>query len=107
MFRDQLRMPGFGRSLLSLMRSGALADQSHAYERLAELDSRVLFLRGNDDTIVSENQWRQIRRLVPDAKAVEIDGTAHAMLLTHPEKVATYVVAFLNGHDSAPASYGL
>lgn len=100
MFRDQLKVPGFGRSLLSLMRSGALADQSVAYESFAGTGKRVLILRGNEDTIVSEKQWRRVRELVPGAKAVEIEGTAHAMLLTHPEKVAPHVVEFLNGRDS-------
>ena len=39
-FKDQLRVPGFGGALLSMIRSGALGDQSHIYESLAATEQR-------------------------------------------------------------------
>ena len=101
MFKDQLAMPGFGRALLSLMQSGALRDQSAVYERLGAVDNRVLLLRGADDVILGAGQFETMRSLVADARSETIADTAHAMVLTHPEKVAPHVLEFLGGTRQA------
>lgn len=94
-FRDQVAYPGFGRALLSLMRSGALADQSETYRQLAATEKRVLLLRGAEDTILSCAQFATLSSLLGRAEAVTIPDTAHAMVLSHPEQVAPHVTAFL------------
>ena len=95
MFRDQLRLPGYGRALLSLFRSGALGDQSDCYAALADAARPVLLLRGVDDAILPPAQVAAIRRLVPQARHLELAGTAHSFIITHPEKVAPPVLEFL------------
>ena len=95
LFMEQLRKPGFGRALLSLIRSGGLADQRACYEALGATDHPVLVLRGVGDDIVTPDQIATIRTLVPRAGYVEIGGTAHAFLMTHPERVAPAVLDFL------------
>ena len=95
LFKSELRRPGFGRSLLSLVRSGALGDQREAYGRLRGLENRFLLLRGSDDTIFTRSQLEIIKTVAPQAECREIKGTSHSMLLTHPQEVATEMLRFL------------
>src|SRR5262249_38932915 len=72
LFKNQLQLPGFGRSLLSLVRSGALADQRQAYAGLHGLENRMLLLRGSEDPIFTPSQMEIIKRLAPGAQCREI-----------------------------------
>jgi pimeloyl-ACP methyl ester carboxylesterase len=94
MFKSQLRKPGFGRALLSLFRSGTLGDQSDCYRGLNQQTHPVLVLRGAEDTIVTQRQIDLILGLVPRVIYQNIRGTGHALLLTHPEKVAPLMIDF-------------
>ena len=94
-FEEQLALPGFGRSLLSLVRCDALGNQSSVYQALQQAQTPLLFVRGDEDTIVTDGAFRDILRTVPRAEVVRLEDTAHAMLLTHPEKVASAVVPYL------------
>jgi pimeloyl-ACP methyl ester carboxylesterase len=100
-FKSQLRKPGFGRALLSLIRSGTLGDQSECYRALARHTHPILVLRGADDGIVTPRQIDVILDLAPRAVFRELGGTAHAFLLTHPEMVAPLIVDFF-GESSMP-----
>ena len=93
-FREQLAKPGFGRALLSLVRSGSLDDQLAVYERLGRTATPVRVLRGGDDVIVSAAQTEELLARVPGADLDEIPGAAHAFHLTDPERVARAVLAF-------------
>ena len=94
-FHEQLKVPGFSRALLSLLRSDALTDQRESYIGINRLENPVLLLRGSDDTVVTASQMRVVNELVPRAESYTIDGTSHAMLLTDPKTVAPYVIQFL------------
>jgi len=94
-FRDQLRVPGFGRSLLSLIRSGALGDQSTAYQRLAAQSRRVLVLCGSQDAITGPPQLEALHDVLPRAEYQVLDNATHALCLTHPDHVAQRVARFL------------
>ena len=98
MFREQLQLPGFARSLLSLLRSGALGDQTATYATLGSLATPVLLLRGDDDNIVTAKQFETLGTLAPDARFEVIPETAHAMLLTDPERAAAPILRFLGEH---------
>ena len=100
MFRDQLRIPGFGRSLLSLMRSTALGDQRECYRSLCKLSNPVLVLRGSDDQIMTAAQMEDLVALLPHASFHEIHQASHAVMLTHPEPMADLVVEFLRRHNA-------
>jgi pimeloyl-ACP methyl ester carboxylesterase len=99
MFRDQLRLPGFGRSLLSLIRSGALGDQSPCYERLGEYPHPVLLLCGAEDSIASPTQMQALRAVLPRAEYEVLEDATHALCLTHPAAVACRVTRFLSRPD--------
>jgi pimeloyl-ACP methyl ester carboxylesterase len=96
MFRDQFRIPGFGRALLSMIRSGALGDQHDAYRAFRKREHAALVLRGSDDRIFLPGQMQTLRRLLPDSAFVEMPGMGHPLMLTHPEDVAGVVVDFLS-----------
>ncbi len=96
MFKDQFKLPGFGRSLLSLMRNGALANQRDSYTSINKLKNPVLFLRGSDDQIVTSTQMLSVEKFTPRAESQELEGLSHAMILTHPEKVSPHIVRFLH-----------
>jgi len=100
MFRDQLRVPGFGRSLLSLIRSGALGDQGPCYEGLGEQSRPVLLLCGAGDAIASPAQMQTLRAALPRAQYEVLEDATHALCLTHPEAVASRVTRFLCRPDA-------
>jgi len=98
-FKSQLRKPGFGRALLSLVRNGALRDQSECYGALNGRAHPVLLLRGAEDTIVTLRQIEVIRDLVPRTIYRDLAGAGHAFLLINPEEIAPILIDFLaRGH---------
>ena len=99
MFKDQLRLPGFGRALLSMMRSGALGNQRDCYEALQSQPHAVLVLRGTDDLIFIAEQMRELKALLPRAEYCEMRDMSHPLMLTHPEEIGPVVVDFLNADE--------
>ena len=99
MFKDQLRLPGFGRALLSMMRSGALGNQRDCYEALQSQPHAVLVLRGTDDLIFIAEQMRELKALLPRAEYCEMRDMSHPLMLTHPEEIGPVVADFLNADE--------
>ena len=99
LFRAQVARPGFGRALLSLLRNGALADQTDAYRLLATQGIPSLVMRGDLDEIYSAEQHDQLFGLLPDARFADIAGTTHSFLLTDPDLVAPTLIDFLHAPD--------
>ena len=101
-FEAQLRVPGFGRALLSLIRSGILGDQSDCYRLLDSTANSIGVFRGSDDGIFSGAQLDRLRNCITRARIVEIEGTPHSVLLTHPERIAPLLTGFfLQSHSAA------
>lgn len=95
MFKDQLLKPGFGRALLSLIRSGTLGDQLAIYESDQLRRKPLMLARGVEDDIITHNQFQQILSALPHASVCEPDSAGHAFLLTHPQLVADTFRRFL------------
>ena len=95
MFRDQLRVPGFGRSLLSLVRGDALGDQQTHYAALNTLANPVLVMSAAGDQIAIPAHIDILRGLLPNAEFCEIEDAEHALILTHPEPVAAHIMRLL------------
>lgn len=105
LFRDQLRLPGFGRSLLSLVRSDALNDQRNCYRALSKLANPVMLLSGDGDRIATPSHMEILGDCLPCAESHVIDGAAHALMLTHPEQVASRVIPFLTCQNRQLGSF--
>lgn len=95
MFRDQLSVPGFGRSLLSLLRGDALGDQRACYGALNALPNPILVLGADGDQIALPAHMDILRGLLPGAQYQDIANAEHSMILTHPEHVALHVKRFV------------
>jgi len=96
MFNDQFRIRGFGAALLSLIRSGALGDQSDSYRALYESGHPTLILRGMEDRVFSAIQLETMQTLLPLATVRACPGVGHPLMLTHPEIVAPLITGFLD-----------
>lgn len=96
MFDDQFRIDGFGAALLSLIRSGALGDQSDSYRDLHASGQPVQILRGLDDKIFSGDQLDALARLLPRAEVHGCPGMGHPLMLTHPDVIAPLIIGFLD-----------
>ena len=97
LFRAQLAYRGFGRALLSLIRSGSLADQADAYRSFAALGHPVAIFRGAEDVIVGSEDVRRIAALLPRASITTIGNTAHSFIITDPDKLAPELIRFFGG----------
>ncbi|NOU85732.1 alpha/beta fold hydrolase [Paenibacillus sp. LMG 31460] len=73
---------------------GAVWPKPPAIDRLDELRTRTLFIRGtldHDDIFTIENHFR----LVPNIKFVQVAGGDHMLNLTHPEDLFHHITEFL------------
>jgi pimeloyl-ACP methyl ester carboxylesterase len=96
LFQEQFLVPDFGRSLLSIVRSGVLEDQGETYHALHQLTLPMLILSGADDVVVTPSHRRIVEGFLPNAQSHVIEGAGHALILTHPEQVAGRIIAFLS-----------
>src|SRR5262245_43384277 len=64
-FIEQVEYPGFARGLLSMIRTGALGDQSARYEALRALQHEVLVISGDRDAIIPAEHLARVRSLLP------------------------------------------
>lgn len=94
-FMQQFELPGFGRALLSMFRSGALGDQLGAYRDIARSGHTVLVLRGAQDPIVSAAQIARVLDAMPRARYRELPDMGHAFPLSHPGAAAAAILEFL------------
>ena len=86
-FVEQVKYAGFARSLLSMFRTGALADQSARYAALRNLQHEILVITGEQDAIIPPEHVARVRSLLPAHQHVSLDAE-HNLLLTHPDAVA-------------------
>jgi len=86
-FVEQVRYAGFARALLSMFRTGALADQSARYSELRNLRRQLLVITGDQDAIIPPEHVAQVRSLLPPHQHVSLHAE-HNLLLTHPAAVA-------------------
>ena len=97
-FIDQVRYAGFARALLSMFRTGALADQSARYAALRSLERDMLVITGEQDAIIPAGHVARVRSLLPAHQHVSLLAE-HNLLLTHPAEVAEALANFGLGHS--------
>ena len=90
-FIEQVSYAGFGRGLLSMIRTAALGDQSVRYSALRSVDRDVLVVTGNHDTIIPLEHMARVRSLLPPHSHCPV-AAEHNLLLTHPQAVVDALV---------------
>jgi len=80
---------------LSLLRSGVLGDRRAVFDAVSRSGIDTMMVRGRGDGIVTESAFDEVHRRIPAAVRVDLADTAHAMLLTDPERMAPAVVRFM------------
>ncbi|KAJ3293501.1 hypothetical protein HDU79_000293 [Rhizoclosmatium sp. JEL0117] len=92
-----LHNPGFIRAYSSTVSDGPIWGAHGAYERVGKLlGNRVLCVWGTEDTTTSyETEMPHFKRLMPNAKIVEVEGAGHSFLPETCEVVLEPVAAFL------------
>lgn len=93
-FIEQVRYAGFARALLSMFRTGALADQSPRYSALRNLQRELLVITGEQDAIIPPEHVAHVRSLLPQHRHVSLPAE-HNLLLTHPVEVAEALADWL------------
>lgn len=70
---------------------------SHSsFDRLHELQMKVLILAGNDDKIIPTSRSWELMRLIPNAQLIVYPQSGHGFIWQYPEKVAHDVNDFLD-----------
>jgi pimeloyl-ACP methyl ester carboxylesterase len=87
LFIEHATRAGFGRALLSMIRTGTLSDQSARYAALRDLDRDLLLVSGARDAVIPAAHIARVRQLLPSHRHVEIPDAEHNLLLTHPLNV--------------------
>lgn len=73
-----------------------MVEQVDFHDRLARLRVPTLLMAGDRDTLVSANGIKEVARQIPHSVAVQLPGCGHLAFVTHPERVAAEVRAFLD-----------
>ena len=93
-FIEQVSYAGFGRGLLSMIRTAALGDQSARYSALGSVDRDVLVVSGDHDVIIPAEHVARVRSLLPRHSHCAVSAE-HNLLLTHPDAVVSALVDWL------------
>jgi pimeloyl-ACP methyl ester carboxylesterase len=92
-FIEQCSDSGFGRGLLSMIRTAALGDQSANYAALRGFTGELLVITGNRDVIIPPDHVARVRTLLPPHLHCPIEAE-HNLLLTHPDVVVDSVLSW-------------
>jgi 3-oxoadipate enol-lactonase len=91
-------------ALTLLMQAAAIAGHD-TRSRLHELGGLpTLVVHGLDDRLVPPEHGRELARLIPGARLVEIPGAGHLLATDAEQEVATDVLDHLERHGAAPAT---
>ena len=85
-FIEQAKHARFARGLLSMIRSGALGDQSARYAALRTQRHETLVISGERDSVIPTAHIARVRELLPTHHHVSV-AAEHNLLLTHPRHV--------------------
>jgi len=93
LFIEQVSRAGFGRALLSMIRTNTLGDQTTRYEALRDWGRELLVITGANDAVIPAAHVARIRALLPHHGHYEIQDAEHNLLLTHPRAVVDALCA--------------
>lgn len=70
----------------------------NSFDRLHELQCKVLILNGNEDKVIPTSRSWELMRLIPNAQLTVYPQSGHGFLWQYPEKVAHDINDFLDNH---------
>jgi len=94
LFIEQASFAGFGRALLSMIRTDTLGDQASRYAAVRELGCNVLVISGGADAVIPAADIARVRDLVGRHQGFDLPSAEHNLLLTHPAEVTAALRAF-------------
>jgi pimeloyl-ACP methyl ester carboxylesterase len=94
-YREQLRVPGTRRALLSTLRAGFLSASQAAYAALGRMGLPTLLIWGRHDRTVPFQLSQRLLELIPQAQFHPIDEAGHLPHYEHPERVNRLLIDFL------------
>lgn len=97
-YKVQTSYKGFGRAILSTMRSFAKLDTLGMYQDLAEKGLPTLILRGALDETIPAADIEILQSLIPHAQFQEIPEAGHIPHYEQPEAVNPIILSFLSVH---------
>jgi len=100
-FIEQVEYDGFSRGLLSMIRSGALGDQTRQYAALAGLQRELMVITGERDAIIPAEHIARVRSMLPRHQHLSLQAE-HNLLLTHPEDVVQALVPWAGRELARP-----
>ncbi|MFA6449903.1 MAG: alpha/beta hydrolase [bacterium] len=90
-FLDSREMPGFGRHVLGCLASQFERDYRKIY---AEVNTPVLILWGDQDFGMPVRMGRELNRILPDSRLIEVAGAGHNVPIEKPEYFAGKIAEF-------------
>jgi pimeloyl-ACP methyl ester carboxylesterase len=96
-FREQMRYEGFGRALLSTVRSFMQTDPISDFEALGRQSTPVLLIWGDQDRAVPFEQTGRVRSALGDAGFTPLTGAGHALHYEQAGRVNQKLLEFLSG----------
>jgi pimeloyl-ACP methyl ester carboxylesterase len=75
-----------------------LADE--AFARIGEITAPTLLIWGDRDSVTPRAEQELLTATIPSSRLFVYDGAGHAVHWEQPERVATDIVAFVNGLES-------
>lgn len=94
-FLSQFELPGFEKTVLSLFRSGILTDKSELYQQFSQTQLPSLVIYGEQDELVTLEQIRQLKNLLPNSQFIGLSEAGHAFILSEPERIASQLINFI------------
>jgi pimeloyl-ACP methyl ester carboxylesterase len=93
-FRGQLEYKGFWRALTSSIANLPISESSDPFQRIERQGTRTLVLWGASDVIIPARLGREVRRLMPSARYIEIPA-GHLPQYERPDLTNAVILQFL------------
>jgi len=97
-YREQTQFTGFGRALLSTLKSRTGVAMDSVYHTVATANVPVLLIWGEKDNTVPFANNKSIRAAVPKAEFHPIDDAGHLPILERAAYTDSLILDFLNRH---------
>jgi pimeloyl-ACP methyl ester carboxylesterase len=99
--RQQMKIIGYRRALLSTLRNNVLGDLSDVYQEVGKQDREVCLIWGKEDNLIPFEMNQHIRQAMPNITFYPISGAGHVPHYDQPEIVIPLLIDFLQGNSES------